>query len=76
LSHECGIPRLLFEEPGGEIVTWAKDARIRERLCVEWATEEESGDGDGEEASEHHYEHAGCHGGLGERKWRMRNPLS
>jgi len=62
-SQECGIPRLLFEEPGGGIVTWAKDAGIRERWRVEWATEEQGGDGDSDEASEYHYEQAGCHGG-------------
>jgi len=63
ISHERGIARLLFEKPGAEIVTGAKDARVRERRGGEWAAEEEEGNGDGEETSEHHEEMAGSHGG-------------
>jgi hypothetical protein len=63
ISHERGIACLLFEEPGAEIVTGAKDARVRERGGGEWAAEEEEGDGDGEETGEHHEEMAGSHGG-------------
>ena len=68
ISQGHGIRRLLFEEPRGKIVTWAKDARIRKRWRGERATEEEGGDCDGEEASEYHYEQAGSHGGWEERK--------
>jgi hypothetical protein len=64
VSHERGIARLLFEKPGAEIVTGAKDARVRERWGGEWAAEEEEGDGDGEETSEYHEEMAGSHGGI------------
>jgi hypothetical protein len=65
--QERVITGLLIEEPVAEIVTWAKDARVRERWGREWATEEEEGNWDGEEACKDHEKIAGHHGYWGKR---------
>jgi hypothetical protein len=72
ISQKCGIARLFFEKPGAQIVTGTKDARVREWLIGEWATEKEGSDGEGEEASEHNEKVAGRHGYHKERVLLMR----